>query len=133
MRTLIAIICIIVFGCATTGCRSTQRGAGTRPTNYIEPKTSEEANYAIRDRIAGLESELADARATVDRLRSRLDSARAEIASIRKSSATIGELSRRSTESIQEIIEQMEALSVWINWAVDRIQYLESLLTDEGD
>jgi len=108
----------VMFICIFTGCKSTAgHGTGVGDVDYIRPESIEAADYAIRERVGELERQIAAARATVGELRA--------------SSAAISELSRRSVSDVQGIIEKMEALVLWIDWAATRIQYLESLLEDK--
>lgn len=104
--------------CLWTGCKSTaQYGTGVGDIGYLRPESVETADYAIRERIGELERQIANARTAVRE--------------IRASSETIRAISRRSVNDVQSIIDKMEALALWVDWAVDRIQYLESLLTIE--
>jgi len=124
-------ICTAVLCFWTGGCKSTaQHGAKIGYPDYLKPTTSEAAEYAVRERIATLEREIAGARADVKELREQIGAARRIAGEIRESSETIRELSGRSAATLQEIIEQMEILVLWIDWATGRIQYLESLLTN---
>jgi len=108
----------ILFICISTGCKSTAgHGTGVGDIDYIRPESIEAADYAIRERVGELERQITAARVTVGELRT--------------SGEAIRELSRRSVSDVQGIIEKMEALLVWIDWASGRIQYLESLLEDK--
>jgi hypothetical protein len=129
---IIFIFCFYaVILCFWGGCKSTaQHRAKLGYPDYLKPKTSEAAEYAVRERIATLEREIAGARADVKELREQIGAARRIAGEIRESSDTIRELSGRSAATLQEIIEQMEILLLWIDWATNRIQYLESLLAD---
>ena len=109
------IVACLFFSIGSIGCRSAaQLGAGIGGIDYLRPESAEAADYAIRERIGELERQIAGARVAVGE--------------IRASSEAIRELSGRSAKSVQEIIEKMEALVLWIYWAGSRIQYLESLL-----
>ena len=123
-------IIAICTGCATTRGDS---GAGSFAggTDYVRPESIDEANYAIDERIYYLERELADARELNNRLTGQLEGARAAVREINESSQTIGELSRRSASSLQEIIGNMERLVLWIDWVTNRVLYLESLLVEQ--
>ena len=118
MRKTFFVFILVYSLFAVVGCSSAPTGrTDVSGVYYIEPASIEAADYAVRERIGALERQIADARVTVGELRA--------------SGERIRDVSRRSGISIQEIIEQMEALSVWIDWAVSRIQYLESLLEIE--
>lgn len=107
-------ICALVL-CFWAGCKTTTHGrADVSGQYYTKPESVEIADYAIRERIDALERQIADARSTVKELR--------------ESCERIRDVSRRSVNSIQEIIEQMEALVLWINWATGYIQCLENIL-----
>ena len=113
-----AALCCGFFVICSIGCKSAaQPGAGTGDIGYIRPESIETADYAIRERIGELERQIAAARVTVGELRT--------------SGEAIRELGRRSVNDVQGIIDKMEALLLWIDWASDRIQYLESLLEDQ--
>jgi uncharacterized coiled-coil protein SlyX len=111
MARIIFIICCftVLTGCAT--------GKPVGQLDYIRPESIAAANYAVEERIRTLEQQIADARSTVSELRKHGDAIR--------------ELSGRSTESVQGIIDKMEALVLWIDWATGRIQYLETILQDK--
>ena len=122
-----AICCVI----CSTGCVSTgYRYANSQP-DYIKPESIDAAEWAVNDRIRQLERELADTREFNNRLIERLQKARDTARSIRESSGAIGELGRRSENVIRSVFEEIEILVVWIQWAVDRIVFLESLLEGE--
>jgi hypothetical protein len=110
------IICAVISLCS--GCKSTaQHRATDSDIGYIRPESIETADYAIRERIGELERQIAGARAT--------------IREIRESGEAIGRLSRRSVDDVQGIIDKMEDLVLWVDWATGRIQYLENLLEDK--
>ena len=109
-----ALCCGFIVIC-TAGCKSAaQHGATAGDIGYLRPESIETADYAIGERIGELERQIAGARAAVRE--------------IRESGEAIGELSRRSVGDVQGIIDKMEALALWVDWASGRIQYLESLL-----
>jgi hypothetical protein len=116
---VIFIFCICALAlCFWSGCTTaSNRRADVSGYDYIKPATIETADYAIRERIHALEQQIADARSTV--------------AELRASSERIRDVSRRSANTVQEIIKQMEALVVWIDWATDYIQRLETILEDK--
>jgi hypothetical protein len=104
------ILCGLFAGCKTTNIRREDVSG----VDYFKPTSIETADYAIRERIYALERQIADARSTV--------------AELRVSCEYIRDVSRRSVSNVQEIIEQMEALVVWIDWATGYIQHLENIL-----
>lgn len=131
--TVIFTLLISVFVGICTGCTTggpTWRGGAIGESDYIRPESTDAADYAIRERIYHLEQELDAANTALGQLREQRDRARDAAGEIRKSSEAIGELSRRSSTSLQEIIERMEALVLWIDWATNRIAYLEKLLEE---
>jgi hypothetical protein len=111
---IVIAICAAAL-CFCSGCKTADIGRqDDSGVDYVKPETAEAADYAIRERIRALERQLADARSTV--------------AELRASSERIRAVSRRSAGTVQEIIEQMEALIVWIDWAAGYIQRLENIL-----
>jgi hypothetical protein len=128
------IVCAVLSlctGCRTTGTTDIKSGSFTSGTDYIKPESIDAANYAVNERIYYLERELELAHDTNRRLTERLNGARATAIEIAKSSETIGELGRRSTSTVQEILADMASLILWIDWVTGRIQYLENLLVAE--
>jgi len=114
-RLIFIINFFAVILCFWGGCKTTSnRRSDISGVDYLKPTTIETADYAIRERIRILERQISDARATVRELRASCDHIR--------------DVSRRSVETIQEIIAQMEALVLWIDWATGYIQHLESIL-----
>ena len=128
------IICAVLSlctGCRTTGTADIKSGSFAGGTDYIKPESIDAANYAVNERIYYLERELGLALDTNRRLTERLNGARATAIEIAKSSETIWELGRRSTNTVQEILADMASLVLWIDWVTGRIQYLENLLAAE--
>lgn len=109
------ILCGLFAGCKTTNIRREDVSG----VDYFKPTSIETADYAIRERIYALERQIADARSTV--------------AELRASCERIRDVSRRSANDVQEIIKQMEALVIWIDWATDYIQRLETILADKAE
>jgi len=107
---IVFILCGIFAGCKTTS----NRRADVSGVDYLKPTSIETADYAIRERVRALEQQIADARSTVAELRASCERIRA--------------ISRRSVSDVQEIIAQMEALIIWIDWATGYIQHLENIL-----
>ena len=127
----IAIILLLVTFCS--GCKTVRSWGEDGSTDYYKPETVGGADYAIRERIHYLENELEQANDRLAKLADRFEHSKAIVNEIRKSGEAIGELSRRSAASVQEIIAQMEDLVLWITWATGRIQYLESILASENE
>jgi len=114
-RVIFIINFFAIILCFWAGCKTAiNRGPDISGVDYLKPTTIETADYAIRERIFILERQISDARATVRELRASCD--------------RIRDVSRRSVETLQEIIAQMEALVLWIDWATGYIQHLESIL-----
>ena len=112
LRYLYAIIVMLLcISCKTPGTRS---GTELVERDTLRPETVAEADYAIRNELYQLRQQIGRARTVAEELR--------------MESIAIRDVSRRSAQSIQEIIERAEALDRWVNWAVDRITYLEKLL-----
>ena len=130
-KILARSILFAILAFCTIGCQSTQRRQGDGELDYVRPTSVAEADYAIRERIRSLELQLADAQRRADALEGRIEGAQELVVKIRESGTAIRELSRRSAEDVQGIIEQMESLILWIDWATGRIQYLESILAGE--
>lgn len=128
---VIGCICAGLNSCGTAGTADIKSGSFAGGTDYIKPESIDAANYAVNERIYYLERELELARDTNRRLTERLNGARATVIEIEKSSKTVGELGRRSTNTVQEILADMASLVLWIDWVTGRIQYLESLLEDK--
>ena len=112
---IIAFICLL--GCFCAGCATVRERAGTGGGDYIRPESIEAGDYALKDRIRQLEQQIAGART--------------EVRELRESGQRIRDASGRSVDLVQGIIEKMEALSEWIDWADSRLQYLENLLASE--
>jgi hypothetical protein len=124
----LTVLCITLCSGCRTARGDTGAGSFARGTDYVRPESTDAANHAIRERIYYLEREIADGRELNNRLIGQLEGARAAVREINESSQTIGELSRRSASSLQEIIGNMERLILWIDWVTNRVQHLESLL-----
>jgi len=133
--SLVTLVLVVLCATFCTGCTTTRGDTGvgsfTSGTDYVRPESADAANHAIRERIYYLEREIADGRELNNRLIGQLEGARATVREINESSKTIGELSRRSASSLQEIIGNVERLIFWIDWVTNRVQYLESLLADQ--
>ena len=129
-HVIFTVFCALYISICANGCSTVKNGRAISPTDYIRPESIDAAEWAVNDRIGQLERDLAYTRELNRRLTERLERARDEARSIRESSTSIGELSRRSTITLQNIIEEVELLSDWIEWAVARIIYLESLLEE---
>jgi len=81
-----------------------------------------------RDDNARARQEIDSIRAELEQSREYNARARQEISLLRESYSTIIMASGRSIDLIQETIEYAERLDNWVNWAVDRLSYLEELL-----
>lgn len=111
------IFCCVLFSFCPTGCKSAPvGGADVSGLYYVKPDSFEVGDYAVRERIIALEQQIQRARSVVGELRT--------------SGERALDAGRRSAGTVQEIIVQMEELVLWIDWATDRILYLESLLVD---
>jgi hypothetical protein len=94
----------------------------------------------IDDRIGSLKSELAQARTDNARLgadNQRLTSLVGELTAhnrtaadlideLRVASETIIAIVRRTDDSVQAVIDQMETLDTWVRWAYSRLHNLET-------
>ena len=114
-----AVIYVFTFMLFTTftlwGCRTCPDGRSKIGNgDYVRPESIEAGNYALTERIGVLERQIRIARE--------------EVRELRESCERIISSGGRSADLIQGIIEKMETLILWINWASERLYYLENIL-----